>query len=98
MPPEVLSDNAEKGCRVHLCLSANDDANKLHLDNHAKHAEWGHMPSAAKSLLIATALSLAALCAFAASDAQLAVTARKPGEYPLTADSLVQANVPQGKL
>jgi hypothetical protein len=57
-----------------------------------------NMPSAAKSLLIATALSLTAACAFAASDAQPTVTARKPGEYPLTADSLVQSNVPPGKL
>jgi enterochelin esterase family protein len=30
--------------------------------------------------------------------AATASTARKPGEYPLTADSLVQPNVPQGKL
>src|SRR6185295_1364389 len=44
-----------------------------------------------RTIMLLTALTSAAAAAPPATD-------RKPGDYPLTADSLPQANVPKGKL
>ena len=62
-----------------------------------KLADGGTMLKATQSLLISCMRLMLAVPTLAASDPQPSATP-KPGEYSLSADSLVQPKVPQGKL